>query len=105
MGARSAIQRDERVAFLFNTEKNGLSSDDFVHVHALVNIPFIPGFEPLNLAQSVLLLAYEWNAVGAQAVNPSTSNPKAVSAQAMKLPTSTLRAVGAQAVNGSTKPK
>lgn len=63
--ALSAIQRGERVGFLFGCEKNGLDKEEVDHAHALVHIPTCPGFSSLNLAQAVLLIAYEWGSASA----------------------------------------
>jgi len=56
----SASTKGERVAFLFGSEKNGLTTDELSHAHAIVTIGTEPLFSSLNLAQAVLLLAYEW---------------------------------------------
>jgi tRNA/rRNA methyltransferase len=63
--ARAALRRGERVGFLFGPERTGLSNDDLIYADAVVNIPANPGFPSLNLAQAVLLLAYEWYQSGA----------------------------------------
>ncbi|WP_366553199.1 RNA methyltransferase [Aquibaculum sediminis] len=50
----------ERVGLLFGPERTGLSNDDVALGDVIVNVPLNPGFSSLNLAQAVLLLAYEW---------------------------------------------
>ncbi|MEZ5924666.1 MAG: RNA methyltransferase [Hyphomicrobiaceae bacterium] len=54
------IERGERCAILFGPERQGLESDDIALADALVMAPVNPRFASLNLAQAVLLLAYEW---------------------------------------------
>lgn len=54
----------ERSAILFGREKSGLDNDDVVHAEALVVVPANPGYTSLNLAQAVLLTAYEWYQAG-----------------------------------------
>ncbi|NQX79371.1 MAG: RNA methyltransferase [Hyphomicrobiaceae bacterium] len=50
----------ERCGILFGRERNGLKSDEIAIADAIVMIPVNNCFASLNLAQSVLLLAYEW---------------------------------------------
>jgi tRNA/rRNA methyltransferase len=63
--ARAAMAEGELVGLLFGPERTGLSNDDLIYADAVVNIPANPGFASLNLAQAVLLLAYEWYQSGA----------------------------------------
>jgi tRNA/rRNA methyltransferase len=58
--ARAALHRGEGVGFLFGPERTGLANDDLIYADAVVSIPVNPDFFSLNLAQAVLLLAYEW---------------------------------------------
>jgi tRNA/rRNA methyltransferase len=58
--ARAALQKGERVGILFGPERTGLSNDDLIYADAMVSIPVNPDFFSLNLAQAVLLVAYEW---------------------------------------------
>jgi tRNA/rRNA methyltransferase len=57
---RGRIARGERCGILFGRERNGLETDEVAGCDALVMIPVNSRFASLNLAQSVLLLAYEW---------------------------------------------
>ena len=54
------IARGERCGILFGRERNGLESDEVAVADALVMIPVNSRFASLNLAQSVLILGYEW---------------------------------------------
>jgi len=49
-----------RVGILFGPERTGLVNDDIVLSDTMISIPLNPGFSSLNLAQAVLLVAYEW---------------------------------------------
>jgi tRNA/rRNA methyltransferase len=49
-----------RTAILFGPERSGLTADDIAGAQAIVTCPVNPEFGSLNLAQAVLLLAYEW---------------------------------------------
>ena len=58
--ARELIAQGQKVGVMFGPERAGLQNDDIVHANALISIPVNPAFASLNLAQSVLLNAYEW---------------------------------------------
>ena len=66
---RAALAGGERVGILFGPERTGLANDDLIYADAVVSIPVNPDFFSLNLAQAVLLVAYEWyqSAAGAPA--------------------------------------
>lgn len=49
-----------RVAVLFGPERAGLENDDIARANAIISVPVNPDFFSLNLAQCVLLTAYEW---------------------------------------------
>jgi tRNA/rRNA methyltransferase len=51
----------KRSAILFGGERAGLSNDDVALAHHIISVPVNPDFASLNLAQSVLLMAYEIN--------------------------------------------
>jgi tRNA/rRNA methyltransferase len=56
------IGRSERVGILFGPERTGLVNEDMVHADTVLSIPLNPQFSSLNVAQAVLLVAYEWAA-------------------------------------------
>jgi tRNA/rRNA methyltransferase len=58
--ARSLIASGQKVAVLFGPERSGLENEDIAHANALISVPVNPEFASLNLAQCVLLTAYEW---------------------------------------------
>ncbi len=57
---RAAVARGERTGVLFGPERAGLTNDDLTLADTLVTVPLNTGFSSLNLAQAVLILAYEW---------------------------------------------
>jgi len=65
--ARSVIASGGRVAVLFGPERAGLSNEDVILADTIVSVPANPAFASLNLAQCVLLMAYEWGRQGARA--------------------------------------
>jgi tRNA/rRNA methyltransferase len=57
---RAICARDLRVGLLFGPERAGLDNDDMARADALIRFPLNPGFMSLNLAQAVMVMAYEW---------------------------------------------
>ncbi|MES2099903.1 MAG: RNA methyltransferase [Pseudomonadota bacterium] len=49
-----------RVAFVFGSERFGMSNDDVYRCHVCLSIPTLAEYGSLNLAQAVQLLAYDW---------------------------------------------
>jgi len=64
--AHSLIAAGQRVGILFGPERAGLANEDIVQANAFISVPVNPAFASLNLAQSVLLLAYEWRRLAGQ---------------------------------------
>lgn len=54
-----------RSAILFGPERSGLATEDVALASKIVTVPINPDFGSLNLAQAVILLAYEWSRGGA----------------------------------------
>jgi tRNA/rRNA methyltransferase len=50
-----------RSAILFGPERSGLETDDVALARSIVTVPINPEFGSLNLAQAVILVAYEWS--------------------------------------------
>ena len=61
---RARLEAGARVGVLFGPERTGLENDDITLADAIVSIPLNPGFASLNLAQAVLLVAYEFHRAG-----------------------------------------
>ena len=66
--AAARIRRGERVAVLFGPERAGLENGDVARANALISVPVNPEFPSLNLAQCVLLCAYDWRRATAEVV-------------------------------------
>ena len=58
--AEAAGRAGEKHAILFGPERTGLDNDDVALADAVVTFPVNPAYASLNLAQAVLLVAYEW---------------------------------------------
>jgi tRNA/rRNA methyltransferase len=62
--ARALIGEGKKVGVMFGPERAGLANEDVVRANALISVPVNPAYASLNLAQCVLLLAYEWRRQG-----------------------------------------
>ena len=59
--AQQIVARPGRSAILFGPERSGLETDDVAVARAILTVPINPEFGSLNLAQAVILCAYEWS--------------------------------------------
>lgn len=50
-----------RSALVFGPERSGLDSDDVALARMILTVPINPEFGSLNLAQAVIIAAYEWS--------------------------------------------
>ena len=71
---RAAGAQGTRTAMLFGPERAGLENEDVSVATHIVTVPTNPDFFSLNLAQCVLLMAYEWGRQGGIAV-PAGDRP------------------------------
>lgn len=58
--ARALTAAGQTVGILFGPERAGLENEDISRANAIISVPVNPEFASLNLAQCVLLTAYEW---------------------------------------------
>ena len=59
--ARAIHAGPGRSAILFGPERSGLETDDVAIARTILTVPINPDFGSLNLAQAVILVAYEWS--------------------------------------------
>lgn len=72
------------VAFLFGSERFGMTNEDVYRCHAALSIPTNPGFGSLNLGAAIQVIAYDWRqALGGFAVQDAT--PTRVQADAAQV--------------------
>ncbi len=57
---RAIAARGLRAGIVFGPERAGLDNDDMAAADTLVRFPLNPDFMSLNLAQAVMVVAYEW---------------------------------------------
>jgi tRNA/rRNA methyltransferase len=59
--AREIRAQAGRTAILFGAERSGLETDEVAIAGKILTVPVNPEFRSLNLAQAVILVAYEWS--------------------------------------------
>ena len=78
--ARALTAAGKKVAVMFGPERAGLENEDIARANAIITVPVNPEFYSLNLAQSVLLLAYEWRRQGGEVAHEVLANTDHASA-------------------------
>ena len=68
--AHDIAKSSVRTAILFGAERSGLETEEVALANAIVTVPINPDFGSLNLAQAVILLAYEWSKTVSLAIPP-----------------------------------
>ena len=63
----AGVARSNRVGILFGNEHNGLTNKELDECGLVLTIPSDPAFPSLNLAQSVMIVAYEISRVASRA--------------------------------------
>ncbi|WP_428419753.1 RNA methyltransferase [Methylibium sp.] len=70
------VAGNQRVGFVFGSERYGLANEDVYRCHSCLSIPTPADYGSLNLAQAVQLIAYDWRqALGGYTVTARTSDP------------------------------
>jgi tRNA/rRNA methyltransferase len=82
---RQTIAGGNRIGVLFGPERSGLENDDVALAEAVIEVPLNPDFSSLNLAQAVLLIAYEWHQAGRAGVSADPVLPETVRASREEL--------------------
>ena len=59
--ARGVHAEPGRSAILFGRERSGLDVEEVAMARTIITVPINPEFGSLNLAQAVILVAYEWS--------------------------------------------
>ena len=71
----------KRTAILFGPERSGLDADDVALARSIITIPINPDFGSINLAQAVIIIAYEC-AQMANLAQPTWQEPEPPASQA-----------------------
>jgi tRNA/rRNA methyltransferase len=80
----AAAALGEKRAVLFGPERTGLDNDEVAIADAIVTFPSNPAYASLNLAQAVLICAYEWFKAAHGDAPPPSTIPRAVSPPAQR---------------------
>jgi tRNA/rRNA methyltransferase len=70
--ASEFVTASGRCAILFGTERSGLATEEVALARTIITVPINPEFGSLNLAQAVILCAYEWSKTQDLAMPPAT---------------------------------
>jgi len=82
--AREIRTQHEPSAILFGAERSGLETDEVAIAGKILTVPINPEFRSLNLAQAVILVAYEWSkheALAVPTLSAGDDEPRASQAQ------------------------
>lgn len=74
--ARDIHGRSERSAIVFGAERSGLETEEAAIAGTIITVPVNPEFRSLNLAQAVILIAYEWSKHGELTIMPTESEER-----------------------------
>jgi len=58
--AAEKVAAGDSVGLMFGRERNGLENDEVALADHIITLPVNPAFASLNLAQAVVVVAYEW---------------------------------------------
>jgi tRNA/rRNA methyltransferase len=72
VAASEIFRQNGQSAILFGAERSGLESDEVNLARSIITVPINPEFGSLNLAQAVILCAYEWSKTQSLASPPKT---------------------------------
>lgn len=72
---RERARQRQKTGILFGRERWGLVNEEINFADEIVTFPVNPAFASLNIAQAVLLMAYEWMASGLEEGGLPTRNP------------------------------
>jgi tRNA/rRNA methyltransferase len=70
---RQKAAAGEPTGLMFGRERSGLDNDDVARADALLIVPANPAHSSINLAQAVLLVAYEWYQRGEDVAPPEVT--------------------------------
>jgi len=79
------VAAGETVAIVFGRERNGLENDEVALADRILTLPVNPAFASLNLAQAVVIVAYEWFKLSSGGKLPFTMPEKSAPAPKQQL--------------------
>lgn len=81
---KTELSYNQKVGIMFGREATGMNNDEIVLADKIITAPLNPAFSSLNLAQAVLLVAWEWrkqNTTEQKEVSPRYAQSKPASKQ------------------------
>jgi tRNA/rRNA methyltransferase len=79
------VSGGETVAIVFGRERIGLENNEVARADAIVTLPVNPAFASLNLAQAVVVVAYEWFKLASGGQLPFSASDKSPPAPKQQL--------------------
>jgi tRNA/rRNA methyltransferase len=79
------VAAGETVAIVFGRERNGLENDEIALADDILTLPVNPAFASLNLAQAIVVVAYEWFKVASGGALPFAMPQKSAPAPKQQL--------------------
>ena len=79
------VAAGEAVAIVFGRERNGLENHEVALADRIITLPVNPAFASLNLAQAVVIVAYEWFKLSGYGELPFTTPEKSPPAPKQQL--------------------
>ncbi len=79
------LEAQQGMAFLFGSERYGMSNEDVYRCHACLSIPSNPKFGSLNLGAALQVVAYEWRLALGGYATPGEPQPEAPSPERLDL--------------------
>jgi tRNA/rRNA methyltransferase len=73
VAAKEIFHSGGRSAILFGMERSGLAVNEVAAAQTIITVPINPEFSSLNLAQAVVLVAYEWSKYQSLAIPTSVT--------------------------------
>jgi len=83
--ASEKVAAGQGVGMMFGRERNGLENDEVALADRIITLPVNPAFASLNLAQAVVIVAYEWFKLTSGAKLPFAMPQKSGSAPRQQL--------------------
>lgn len=101
--AHAKINEGQRVGVLFGAERTGLENEDIALANAIITMPLNPSFSSLNLAQAVLMVAYDFMMQGDETAEAQLQTGKTDIAEAATVTDFTTRLIEELAAKGFFK--
>jgi tRNA/rRNA methyltransferase len=82
---KDRIAVGQKVGVMFGRERWGLENDEVALADVIITAPVNPAFASLNIAQAVLLVAYEWYKLSARSLGMGTAQSPAIERAGLRM--------------------